>query len=552
MTLKQPLSARFSKEPLAQTAFGLSAGLHEPGRASDSFDLVTSATLQARHGESAATSGPNERQSYRGHRTNASQQLYGGIPIPCGSPSLPSRVETPAELGLGLTESFDKHAIDVKHVPDISVNGDTRARSLTEPRALAHVVDHHHHHHHQPLYFPVGSPPLPDHHIVSMQSLPKAASQLTSPHGYSQSPSSYLPSMTSKYYQPVASPDPAHYGYQRPHAVNAQNDHAGSVPHQRAYSFSTGYTTGYAPYASSSASNYGARLNGQASHLISPTMAYPGTPGPSSWSSAGSSYGGSARSTTPGLTRHQPYPPTAQSNGSRSYKTSGAERTRKGSLALPPEIYSPPSTSLAHPGLPNSPQQNLHLMSGYGPSFAGGIPHSATAILPFPSDGPPPIKSTFTSGRRSSNGKATRFVATMIELLNDPDRQDYIRWTPDGDAWICDPTHPSFVPEVLEANFSHKNLSSFARQLNAYGFKHLSADEIPDEIPDSERGQWKGYRHQLFHRDQQNGIHLLRPRARSQRRESDVLPMVRSPPPGSMRRDFTRPPRSFTRSLTSM
>lgn len=62
------------------------------------------------------------------------------------------------------------------------------------------------------------------------------------------------------------------------------------------------------------------------------------------------------------------------------------------------------------------------------------------------------------------------FLLKTYDIVSDPNYQSIIRWSKDGDAFIILNTH-EFCDKVLPVYFKHKNLSSFVRQLNIYGFK---------------------------------------------------------------------------------
>lgn len=61
------------------------------------------------------------------------------------------------------------------------------------------------------------------------------------------------------------------------------------------------------------------------------------------------------------------------------------------------------------------------------------------------------------------------FLLKTYEIVNDPSSDDIVRWNETGDSFIIMKTH-EFCEELLPVYFKHKNLSSFVRQLNMYGF----------------------------------------------------------------------------------
>ena len=61
------------------------------------------------------------------------------------------------------------------------------------------------------------------------------------------------------------------------------------------------------------------------------------------------------------------------------------------------------------------------------------------------------------------------FLLKTYEIVSDTSLNDIIKWNDTGDAFIILKTH-EFWEEILPTYFKHKNLSSFVRQLNMYGF----------------------------------------------------------------------------------
>lgn len=80
-----------------------------------------------------------------------------------------------------------------------------------------------------------------------------------------------------------------------------------------------------------------------------------------------------------------------------------------------------------------------------------------------------------SSGSKSKNAVSSEFLAVpsfllkTYDIVNDESLNDIVRWNESGDAFIIAKTH-DFCEEILPTYFKHKNLSSFVRQLNMYGF----------------------------------------------------------------------------------
>jgi hypothetical protein len=67
-------------------------------------------------------------------------------------------------------------------------------------------------------------------------------------------------------------------------------------------------------------------------------------------------------------------------------------------------------------------------------------------------------------------GKRTGFIAKLWDILENERNNQAITWCPEGDGiWVVDRAQ---LKIVLQTYFSHKNFSSFQRQLNYFGFKH--------------------------------------------------------------------------------
>lgn len=73
------------------------------------------------------------------------------------------------------------------------------------------------------------------------------------------------------------------------------------------------------------------------------------------------------------------------------------------------------------------------------------------------------------------NNMVPGFILKLWKMINDPQCDDLISWSEDGQSFIIlDP--PRFSQE-LSKYFKHNNISSFIRQLNMYGFKKVSTIE---------------------------------------------------------------------------
>merc|ERR1711976_486289 len=69
--------------------------------------------------------------------------------------------------------------------------------------------------------------------------------------------------------------------------------------------------------------------------------------------------------------------------------------------------------------------------------------------------------------------KPTPFVRKTFELVSDQSTNPIVGWSSEGTSFlIYNPQE--FQTKILPRYFKHKNLCSFVRQLNTYGFKKVN------------------------------------------------------------------------------
>ena len=77
----------------------------------------------------------------------------------------------------------------------------------------------------------------------------------------------------------------------------------------------------------------------------------------------------------------------------------------------------------------------------------------------------------------SSSAKSRSFAVSLHEILSDPSTSSVISWLPHGRSWrILQPE--IFEKDVIPQYFGHRNLASFMRQVNGWGF--LRVKQGPD------------------------------------------------------------------------
>ncbi|XP_031979831.1 heat shock factor protein 3-like [Corvus moneduloides] len=95
------------------------------------------------------------------------------------------------------------------------------------------------------------------------------------------------------------------------------------------------------------------------------------------------------------------------------------------------------------------------------------------------------------------------FLAKLWALLEDPDSDDVICWSRNGENF-CILDEQRFAKELLPKYFKHNNISSFIRQLNMYGFRKVIA--LENGIITAEKSSVIEFQHPFF---KQGKAHLL-------------------------------------------
>lgn len=100
------------------------------------------------------------------------------------------------------------------------------------------------------------------------------------------------------------------------------------------------------------------------------------------------------------------------------------------------------------------------------------------------------------------------FPLKAYEIVSDPENSKVVRWTEEGDAFIITNKN-AFSDQVLPKYFKHKNLSTFIRQLNIYGFK---------------KTKYKNEEHCFAHKDFRRDDKLLlkRMKRKTNKKQNDV------------------------------
>ena len=90
------------------------------------------------------------------------------------------------------------------------------------------------------------------------------------------------------------------------------------------------------------------------------------------------------------------------------------------------------------------------------------------------------------SSRPTAKDAAHTFPMKLHAILSNPEFQDIISWLPHGRAWRI-LQHRAFEERVIPLYFRHGRYSSFARQVNGWGFRRITHG--PD---------YNSYYHEMF------------------------------------------------------
>ena len=104
------------------------------------------------------------------------------------------------------------------------------------------------------------------------------------------------------------------------------------------------------------------------------------------------------------------------------------------------------------------------------------------------------------------------FLLKTYEIVDDTAYDDIVSWNKAGDAFIITKTN-DFCEKVLPLYFKHKNLSSFVRQLNMYGF-HKTKYKNNEQC----------FTHKFFRKDNKKLLLKMKRKTKDKSAEKKVAP----------------------------
>ncbi|GKZ00649.1 hypothetical protein MPSEU_001017100 [Mayamaea pseudoterrestris] len=106
----------------------------------------------------------------------------------------------------------------------------------------------------------------------------------------------------------------------------------------------------------------------------------------------------------------------------------------------------------------------------------------------------------------------------MIDRCDD----DIAGWSEQGDSFVVKNVD-QFAASVLPLYFKHSNFSSFARQLNFYGFRKLRSEGILTAAADPQSANFVRFYHQNFQRDKPELLSEIRRATKTDQQSKDDL-----------------------------
>lgn len=148
------------------------------------------------------------------------------------------------------------------------------------------------------------------------------------------------------------------------------------------------------------------------------------------------------------------------------------------------------------------------------------------------SNSPPTSDSGKAKKRRTSPSSATKiqqlpmFLTKTYHMIEKSD-PEIATWSEAGDNFVVKNVD-QFAQEVLPQYFKHSNFSSFARQLNFYGFRKLKAEPILTADFDARTATHVRFFHEHFHRHKPELLVHIKRATKADPQSKDEIENLRS------------------------
>ena len=119
------------------------------------------------------------------------------------------------------------------------------------------------------------------------------------------------------------------------------------------------------------------------------------------------------------------------------------------------------------------------------------------------------------------------FPQTETYHMIDRCDQEIVTWSVTGDNFVVKNVE-NFASAVLPLYFKHSNFSSFARQLNFYGFRKLRSDPILTNDVDPQTACYVRFYHEKFQKNKPELLHSIKRATKSDQQSKDDVDDLKS------------------------
>lgn len=136
-----------------------------------------------------------------------------------------------------------------------------------------------------------------------------------------------------------------------------------------------------------------------------------------------------------------------------------------------------------------------------------------------------PKKRKKTSSSSTKQHQLPMFLTKTYHMIDRCD-SDIATWSPSGDNFVVKNVE-QFASTVLPQYFKHSNFSSFARQLNFYGFRKLKAEPILTADYDARTASYVRFYHDKFQKDKPDLLCHIKRATKSEIQSKDDVETLR-------------------------
>lgn len=196
-----------------------------------------------------------------------------------------------------------------------------------------------------------------------------------------------------------------------------------------------------------------------------------------------------------------------------------------------PRSTTPPTASFAHTvpvGLPGQPIL-VHGFLSQSPVSPVAVPPSVKVSSPKATSPTPDSTAKASTTKTKACPKQHQlplFLSKTYHMIDRCDRE-IATWSATGDNFVVKNVE-KFASAVLPMYFKHSNFSSFARQLNFYGFRKLRSDPILTNDVDPQTAAYVRFYHEKFQKDRPELLHSIKRATKSDQQSKDDVDDLKS------------------------